>query len=161
MTVSNSSPLINFGAVQPFHLLQSLFENISIPQGVYNEIVVRGNGQAGASEVKKSHWIDVKRVNNVTLVTALSEILDEGEAEAISLADELKADVLLMDEHKGRAVALRLGIDVLGTIGILTLAKERKLLDSVKPVLDELIEKSGFWIGKELYQNVLHSVNEM
>jgi len=89
----------------------------------------------------------------------LSE-LDPGEAEAIALAKELKADLLLMDERRGRRVASRLGLRFVGLLGILVEAKHKGLIKAVKPILDSLITKAGFWLGNRLYTRILETVGE-
>ena len=90
----------------------------------------------------------------------LSAELDEGEAEAIALAAELNAGLLLMDERKGRIVAARLGIRFIGLLGILIEAKQRDIIPLVKPCVDSLISQAGFWIGKDLYGQVLQAAGE-
>ncbi|MEO6166277.1 MAG: DUF3368 domain-containing protein [Chitinophagales bacterium] len=85
--------------------------------------------------------------------------LDDGEAEALELAIEIGADYVLIDEVLARREATRLKIQVVGLIGILKLAKEKVLLNQVRPYPDEL-KKAGFWISDRLYAEVLISVNE-
>ena len=158
--VCNTSPIINLAAIEKLFLLQKIFNTIIIPQSVFDEIVVRGKGLPGSKEVQESNWIIVQQVNNKALVTALSEILDEGEAEAIALAVETNADLLLIDERKGRKIASRFELNVLGLLGVITIAKERKLIPSVREVLDELKTIAGFRISGTLYQYILLSVEE-
>lgn len=85
--------------------------------------------------------------------------LDSGEAEA-TLAVELNADRLLMDEQLGRAAATRAGLQVTGVLGILIAAKRNNLIQEVKPLLDALIEQVGFWLDARLYAEVLQAVGE-
>jgi hypothetical protein len=94
-----------------------------------------------------------------TLVNILLLELDRGEAEALALAAELKADLLLIDESKGRAIAARLGFVHIGLLGMLVQAKQRGLIVAVKPILDDLIARAGFW-SAELYQRVLQAASE-
>jgi predicted nucleic acid-binding protein len=86
--------------------------------------------------------------------------LDPGEAEAIALAIELKADLLLLDERKGRNIAARLGVRSIGILGILIDAKQNGYVPAVKPIMDRLIQDAGFWIRREVYERVLSSANE-
>lgn len=105
-------------------------------------------------------WIEIKEVPSTSLLNELTEVLDPGEAEAIVLATELGADLLLIDEIKGRAVATQMGLSVIGTLGALAEAKEKNYITAVKPIIDILIDQCGFWIKPSLVERVLKSVNE-
>lgn len=155
LIVSNTSPIINLAAIGRLDILKKLFNKIIIPEAVYKEIVVIGAGLAGAKEVENSNWIITRKVDNKTLVKAIYEDLDIGEAEALALAIELKADLLLLDERIGRKIASRFEVSLLGVLGILMYAKQKKEITSVRPLMDELIVKAGFWISTKLYEQVL------
>jgi predicted nucleic acid-binding protein len=86
--------------------------------------------------------------------------LDEGESEAIALALQLKADLLLLDEQQGRIMASRFGLKFVGLLGILIEARNKGLISSVKAVLDDLIAKAGFWVSHKLYKSVPHAAGE-
>lgn len=159
--VSNASPLINLSRIGKIDLLHSLFGSLVIPEAVWNEIVVEGQGLPGSEAVKSSSWISKKEVSNVTLVHTLRQELDAGEAEAIVLALEMKADLLLMDERLGRETAEHLGIRCLGLIGVLIEAKNRKLIGQVKPIILALRDLAGFRISQALFDQVIADLNEM
>lgn len=93
-------------------------------------------------------------------VQELREDLDPGESEAIVLAMECHADLLLVDERRGRRIAVRLGLKVTGLLGVLAEAKKAGLIERVKPVLDELIQKARFWIASDLYEEFLKEIRE-
>ena len=160
IVVSNTSPIINLAVVGQLQLLRQLYGQILIPQAVHHEIVVVGLGQPGAAQVKSSDWIEMHLVSNRVLVASLQLKVDEGEAEAIALAAELKADLVLLDERKGRVAASHLGLRFIGLLGILVEAKHKGLVSATKPILDELIEKAGFWVAQDLYDRVLQSAGE-
>jgi predicted nucleic acid-binding protein len=86
--------------------------------------------------------------------------LDAGEANAIALALELQADDLLIDERLGRQEALRLGLSIIGILGILLVAKQKSLIPQVQPVMDALISQAGFRVSSQLYQRVLALAQE-
>ena len=105
-------------------------------------------------------WIETRAVANRALVTALQMELDEGEAEAIALAKELAADLLLLDERRGRVVAAHLDLRLIGLLGVRIEAKRKGCLPLVKPVLDDLVAKAGFWVSQQLYARVLLAAGE-
>jgi hypothetical protein len=86
--------------------------------------------------------------------------LDDGEAEAIALAVESRADLILLDERKGRIVTSRLGLKFVGLLGVLIEAKHNGFVDSIKPIMDDLIKKAGFWISPQLYDHILQTTGE-
>jgi predicted nucleic acid-binding protein len=152
--VSNTSPLINLAMIGELDLIQQLYGVIYIPQAVYDEIVIKGIGQAGAEQIKNSTWINVQPVQNTLLVKSLSLQLDKGESEAITLAIEQSADLILLDEKRGRSIASQFNLRPLGLLGILIQAKKTGLIPFVKPIIDKLRTRAGFWIDNKLYQTV-------
>jgi predicted nucleic acid-binding protein len=94
IVVCNTSPIINLAAIGQLALLQQLYARVIIPEAVYHEIAVRGRGQPGSTEVRNLEWIEKSYLVNRVLATALEVDLDAGEAEAIALAIEAKADLL-------------------------------------------------------------------
>jgi uncharacterized protein len=159
IVVSNTSPITNLAAIGQLDLLRQLYEKVLIPQAVYDELTV-GGSQPGATEVQTLEWIETRQVTDRALVTALQMELDDGEAEAIALARELAADLLLLDERRGRTVAARLNLRFVGLLGVLIEAKQKGGIPAVKPVLDNLIAKAGFWVSQQLYARVLQAVGE-
>jgi len=160
IVVSNASSIINLAAVGQLDLLQKLYGKITIPQAVFEEIVIRGKGQPGSKEAQSLEWIETIATSEDVLVTLLQLEVDEGEAEAIALALELKAELLLLDERRGREVASRLGLKFTGILGVLIEAKHKGLISQIKSIVDNLITKAGFWISQELYDHVLQIAKE-
>ena len=77
------------------------------------------------------------------------------------LAIERGADFLLVDERRGRRTAVAAGLTVTGLLGVVAGAKRAGLIDLGKPVLDELIQIARFWIGPDLYAEVLVELGEV
>src|SRR5947208_3422389 len=102
IVVSDASPMISLAAIGRLDLLRSLYGTLVIPRAIYREIVEMGAGLPGAVDVQQSDWIETRDIADPAATAALLGRLDRGEAEAIVLACELKADLLLMDERKGR-----------------------------------------------------------
>lgn len=157
--VSDASPLISLAAIGRLDLLRQLFGTLSIPAYVHKE-VTQATGRAGAKELAASDWVVVRKLGNDFLARALDGELDRGEAEAIALAVELKADLVLIDERRGRAVAARFGLKVVGVLGLLIEAKRKGLLDRIEPLLSDLLHKAGFRLGPELYRRILEEAGE-
>ncbi|MFN6460726.1 MAG: DUF3368 domain-containing protein [Nostoc sp. DedVER02] len=160
IVVSDTSPINNLAAINHLHLLQQLYGRVLIPEAVYRELTDPNFPVAGATEVQTFVWIQTCPVQDRILVEALSNELDIGEAEAIALAVEMKADRVLIDERRGRMVAARLNLSYTGILGILVEAKSQKLISAVKPLLDALINQAGFWVPKPLYKRILQLVDE-
>jgi len=160
IVVSNTSPIANLAAIGQLDLLKQLYEKVTIPQAVYREITVVGAGQPGLMEVQTLKWIEPRQATDRALATALRTELDEGEAEAITLAIELGVDLLLMDERRGRMVASRFGLRFIGLLGVLIEAKHKGCITAVKPVLDALMARAGFWVSRQLYACVLQAAEE-
>ncbi len=158
--VSNSSPLIGLARLRRLDLLRALYGEILVPDAVWREVVLEGPEHPGGAEVETSTWIRRRSVANRPLVQALQRHLGAGEAEAIALALEARAELLLMDDRMGRRAARRLGIRTLGLAGVLLEAKAKGLVPAVKPFLDELRDLAGFRLGDEVYAQVLREAKE-
>lgn len=151
IVVANAGPLIALAQIGHFNLLRSLYGELRIPLAVRDEVVASGRGRPGGVEVSAAAWIHIVGVRDTTAVQLLRERLDAGESEAIVLAIELEADLLLIDEARGRRVAEARGLNKTGTVGMLVVAKKRGLISAVTPLLDEL-RAAGFRMSEELYQ---------
>lgn len=160
IVVSDASPLIALAAVGRLDLLEKLYGSVLIPTAVRDEVTAAGSSAPGVREVEQAGWIQVVELRESPLTEALAFDLDRGECEAIALAVEHEADLLLLDERRARRVAQRLGRPVIGVLGILIAAKRRALLGAVGPVLDELVTDAGFRISEQLRSRVLEAADE-
>lgn len=160
IVVCDTSPITNLAAVDHLWLLQKLYRQIIIPEAVFNELIDARFAVPGSDEVKAYGWIQTRAVQNQQLVASLLTKLDPGEAEAIALAVELRANLLVLDERKGYAAASNLNVRVLGVLGVLLAAKKRGLIEQVKPLVDALIGQAGFWVSKGVYRQVLTMAGE-
>ncbi len=157
--VSNTTPILSLYKIGNLSLLQSLFGQVTVPRAVYNEIAILGSGKQGSDAVEMAGYICVHDVHNKLAANLLRSQLDYGEAEAIVLDEELGADLLILDEKKACKIAQINSMPVIGTIGILQTAKEKRLITNMKTQLDKLIA-SDIWIDRVLYQAVLRNNNE-
>jgi predicted nucleic acid-binding protein len=151
--VSNSTPIIALAKIDRIEILRELFGIIVIPEAVRNEVADRGRKRAGSAEVMGHDWIVTKRVHNRTAVDFLLVSVDPGEAEAIALAKESDADLLLIDDRAGRRISESVGVAITGTIGVL-LRYYRGNPRSFKRALDELMA-NGFRIGMAEYHKIV------
>ncbi|HLF87810.1 MAG TPA: DUF3368 domain-containing protein [Anaerolineales bacterium] len=159
--VSNASPLVSLSRIGKLELLHKLYSEIYIPDAVWQEVVLDGAGQPGAGEVGTVQWIKKQAVQNVQLVQALRQNLDAGEAEAIVLALEVKADLLVMDERLGRETARHLGVRFTGVVGALVEARQKEYIQAIAPLLDALRYSASFRISDQLYNHVLKNQGEI
>lgn len=160
IVVSNTSPITSLAAINQLHLLQQLYGSIIIPEAVYRELTDVDTPVPGTTEVQSFDWIQMRQVENYSLVTLLQRDIQKGEAEAIILAMELNAQLLLIDALQARIEADRLGLKFTGLLGVLREAKNQGLIPAVKPVLDELIVIAEFRVGRALYNQVLQDMGE-
>ncbi len=157
IVVSDTSVISGLLQAKYLYLLQKLYGNIIIPKCVFAELQDLGSPYHRELTVD---WIEVKDVANIALLHELTEVLDQGEAEAIVLAIELHADFLLIDEKMGRAVAGRMGLKITGILGTLIEAKKQGYVTTIRPIIDVLVSKVGVRIKKDLIEEVLKLVNE-
>jgi predicted nucleic acid-binding protein len=151
--VSNAGPIIALARIGKLDLLKQ-FKQIFISKEVYEEVVVKGEGKPGSTEVKDSNWFITKEVKNTLAVESLTIELEKGEAETIILALELNAELVLIDESIARDIAKSRGLEVIGTVGILAEADENGLIKDLKKSLDDLRSKR-VWISEKVYNRAL------
>ena len=159
IVVSDTSPLLSLALIGRLDLLQQLYASIVIPGAVRAEIVA--SDQGGAREVAVADWITTQAVDQTIVVKLLLREVDRGEAEAIALAIQTQAELLLLDERKARSVAVYLDLHVAGLLDVLHAAKQRHLIAAIKPVLDDLVAHANFRLSRKLYLRTLHAAGEL
>ncbi|MDI6768284.1 MAG: DUF3368 domain-containing protein [Anaerolineales bacterium] len=160
IVVSNTTPLIGLASIQRFDLLRRLFGEIHISKAVYDEAVTSGREAGGAKrEVAEAGWIKTVEIYDRLAVEVLLDEMDLGEAETIVLAREIRAYWVLMDEKKGRRKLAQLGLNKIGTIGILLKAQQLGLLSLIRPELEKL-QTQGFSISQAVIDAVLKQAGE-
>ena len=102
----------------------------------------------------------VTRVQDMAEVRKYAKFVDSGEAEAIELARELHADRLLIDERKGRKLALQEGVPVIGLLGVVLLAKRKALISSARSLIERLDREAGMYLAPDLRDEALKTVGE-
>jgi len=157
--VIDASALITLARIGRLNLLRGLAEQIYIPEAVYSEVVRRSGDRPGGREVTEASWIIRKSVLDQTTLARLRTELGRGEAEAIVLTGELRADFVVLDDAKARRLAETEGKKTIGLLGLLLRAKERGIVSDLKPIVDDMI-KVGFFIDQGLYQAILRQSGE-
>jgi len=155
IVVSDTSPVLALAAIGQLDLLRLLFADVIIPEAVEHEIAHKT-----PTFLPLPSWLRSQRASDRGLVDSLLAEIDLAEAEAIALAIELEADLLLMDERLGREVAQRKGLQYTGLIGVLLEAKRRGHVSAVRPLLDDLFTKAGFRISLRLRKRTLTLAGE-
>ena len=161
MTVlSDSSPLITLSKIAFLDLLPQLYKTITITPEVYAEVVVSGAGLVGASQISAAKWIQVNPVQKQAHLSAAQQRfgLGVGELSIIILGQELKADVVLIDDMKARKAAQGEGLTVLGCVGILHDAFGLKLIPDLSAAYRQLLA-SGAYVDRMLLEKILKMLN--
>lgn len=159
--ISDTTPIISLLKAEQLDLLQKLFQEVIIPKAVYNELISNTKFQNEAQIIKECSYIFVEEVIDTKSVNIFRRVtgLDAGESEAIVMADEKKADLLLMDERKGRIVAKQMGLTITGTVGILLQSYDEGLLNAYE-IRESIykLKECGIRISDSLYDLILEHI---
>ena len=159
--VFNSSPIIFLTKLGIIEAALDLFDRIDIPSLVYSEIRLKTDASAEAVEdIISRKRVSFLKAENERFVNALNRRLGKGEAEAIALSIETRADLVILDDHAARAEAMRLGLAVKGTLGII-----RRLMEIgvFAPDLEDLfinLKAMGFRIKAELFWKIFSEIEQ-
>lgn len=160
IVVSDTSPILNLARIGRLELLIDLYHQVLIPSSVYEELSRNQGEISSAVNLFSAPWLTIANASDRLRVEDLRRNLDEGEAEAIALAIERQADLLLIDERRGRLAAAKSGLKIIGLLGVVAAAKHAGLITKAKPLLDDLIQVARFWIGPQLYAEALAQLDE-
>ena len=159
IVVSDTSPLIALHAIGRLDLLEALYREVFIPDAVRREYLHEDVTDSGSPE-RARRWLIERKLLNAQAADILKTQLGAGEAEAIALSLGTSADLLLMDERRGRHTAERLGIRCLGTAGVLLQAKQRGLISALRPELEALTSQADFWLSESVQGKLLAQAGE-
>ena len=149
--ISNSSPLIALGQIGQLHLLEFLFGEVWVPAAVRDEV---------ALTVSLPPSIMVRPVTQPLAAAVLQTSLGAGESEAITLALQEKARLVLLADRPARRMAEALGLPLIGTLGVLSAAKRKGLIPVLRPWLSAL-DAFHFQVAPELARRVLRDAGEL
>ncbi len=151
IVVSDSTTLIILSNLSRFDFLQNLFEIVFVPSAVYEEVVTK-------KTTSLPNFIKVEEVSNSETLESLLALLDKGESEAILLA-KTKNLPLIIDEKKGRKIALNLNLKIIGLIGVIYLNIKKGFIskEEAKLFLEEA-QKNGYRISQKLIDDMFESL---
>ncbi len=155
VVVSDTGPVISLGLLNKLELFTTLFDEIYIPTAVWEELE-RIRMIDNISEIK---MFLRERVKKIAGENSLLPFVDYGESEAILLYKEIKADYLVIDDKKARDIAESLQVKCVGTIGILYRAKEKEIIQELRPLFLQLIQNKRYY-SKKILNQVLEKAKE-
>jgi predicted nucleic acid-binding protein len=148
LIITDASCLIILDKIGHLDILPQLFDTVVTTPEI-------------AAEYGKSipRWLILIKVNNVSLQSELAQIVDPGEASAIALAHEINYDYLVTDDLQARKLSIKLGLHVVGTLGLLLKAKQTGVITLLKPTLEKM-KQTDFRITQTLIEAILRSAGE-
>ena len=160
--VSNTSPVCKLAIIGRLDVLRGQFGAIQIPEAVRAELarLEHPGGRQAIDQAYAEGWIRIQRLTSSDLSGVLSSSLDAGEAEAIALAIESRANLLVIDETAGRAMARSLAITLTGTLGILLKEKREGRIPSLGIEMDRLVSDAGFFLSPRVRRTFLDAAGE-
>ena len=158
--ISNSTPLIVLNKIGKLDILRDLYEKIIIPYAVYEEVILESKLKESNDFIQESGFIKIINIKNKEAKRLFATSLHKGEVEVMILANEIEADLCIIDDLLARRYAKYHNLYITGTIGVLLKAKELGIVTKITPIMDELIS-SGIYIDIKLYNKILDISGEI
>jgi len=159
IVVSDTSPIRALHHLGLLGILGQLFDRVIVPPAVLHGLT-QPRPRFVAVDLGQYAFVDIRTPHDPAQVQQLRSLLDAGESEALVLAIEVGAVALLIDETTGRSIAVGKGMQVIGTLGILSRAKARGYIATIGPLLDKLVVELDFYISEQLRDEFLSSCGE-
>lgn len=157
ISIINASPLIFFTRSKHLNLLKEFSNEIWVPDAVASEILTRGDDDITAIAIKETEWITQKSPISVP-INILEWRLGKGESGVIALALEHGFDAII-DDLQGRKCAASMNVPVRGTLGIVLVAKQRGLIPTARPIMEDMMN-AGLYLSKKVLNKALALVDE-
>ena len=141
LVISDSGPIFSLAVVDKLEILNDIFDKVFIPTAVWEEVTMEKDSQY--YHVILDFFKD--KVKAISGFNELTFVMDYGESEAVILYKELKADCLLIDDKKARNITENFGMQCIGTIGILSAAKDRGTIKELKPIFERLLDNKRYF----------------
>jgi uncharacterized protein len=154
--IADTSPLNYLAQIDHFDIVERLYGHVIIPEAVYRELTApQTSHKVRTLLLAKPEWLEVRLLAGPLDPTL--QYLGPGEQEAIQLAEQLRADAILIDDKQGRAEAARRNLAVIGTLGVLAAAAEKGFLDFPEAI--HRLQQTNFHISPQLLQVLLKRYN--
>jgi uncharacterized protein len=154
IVVADTSPVLHLARIGRLDLIRGALGGVTVPRAVWSELIQPGTRVEVIAAIRAATWIEVVEDPQLRDLG-----LDPGETAALLLAESAHADAVLIDERRGRAVAGKMGLAIIGTLGVLAGARRAGALERVRPVVAEL-RADGFWLADTLVDDFLASLGE-
>ncbi len=151
--ICNSTPIISLHSINRMDILNKIYGEITIPNAVREEVDIK------TKIIDKYDFFRISWIKDINAAKLFKTALHRGEVEVILLAQELKADLSIIDDLTARKFAEYMGLRITGTLGVLIKAKQMKIVDRIKPILDELIENK-IYISDRVYNLTIELAGE-
>ena len=140
VVIADTGPLIILAGIDQLSLLPAMYTQIAIPEAVHAELQLGSSHRETKTLANcfQQGWLQVVPVASSSTLEKLKQIVDSGEAEAILLAETINCRFLLIDDRKGRRVAVNRGHKVVGVAGLLLAAKQQKRIEAVTPLINQM-----------------------
>jgi predicted nucleic acid-binding protein len=152
--VCDTTVLLYLGRINQLGLLPALFSEVSVPEQVITELDMGRLVRRDTVDPREYDWANLVSVTRSELDQLPPNRLGIGERAVIAYAQAYNRDIVGLDDYQARMLAERLGLNVVGILGILLLAKRHDLVPSIRLLVDSVIDQ-GFRVDADLYQKVL------
>jgi predicted nucleic acid-binding protein len=159
IVVSDTSPIRALHHLDLLPLCEALYTSVIVPEAVRRELLVPTT-RCGPIDITSYLGFVIRSPRSSTAIVGIPSDLDAGESEAIALAVELHANLLLIDERKGDRAARTLGLETVGVLGLLLEAKRQRHIPDVLPLVDRLVQELRFFVSPKLRQQLAELAGE-
>ena len=156
--IVNSTPLIILCGIGKLHILKEMYQEIYIPPAVFQEVTAKED--SACQQIRSAEdWIHIEEIKDLSEKKMYKAKLHDGEVEVMILAQEKKADLILLDDSAAKKTAKYLGLTVTGTLGVLIKANQQGIIQEIRPLLSEM-RLNGFYINSVVERMVLDLAEE-
>ncbi|MCF8372201.1 MAG: hypothetical protein K9H64_11305 [Bacteroidales bacterium] len=141
LVIADAGPIFSLAIIDKLEMLNLLFDSVWIPNAVWEEITRNKKSE----QYQRIYLFFKDKTRPISGFNDLSFIMDYGESESVILYQEIKADFLLIDDKKARNIAEKLGLNCIGTIGLLSVARDKKWIPELRSLFEILLENKRFY----------------